>query len=116
MTFKQFVAALRKRGVSIPEKRLRSYVNEGVLKSARSFQDALMTSMYWHATQEGSDFWSNVYNGYQILAPRGLIPNYWIFKDKTGEDWHVGCQKIPRKNREKLFRLLAEDLGYDVEG
>lgn len=70
----------------------------------------------WSNTPEGFGFWDDISTKLTSLctvAKEGSICDYSI--EKSGKNWIVGCQTITPKQRLKLFKLLADDLGYKLE-
>lgn len=87
-------------------------------KSQNSLQTILEYGFPWEESKEGYTYWDNLCDSIDlgdeiVIAHKGVaIPEYPILKD--GKYWSVGCQRIDRKGRLKLFKLLAKDLGYEL--
>jgi len=58
---------------------------------------------------------------YHKAVRRTMIANYdevvpYAYIRRRGDDWMIGHHTLNKKRRKKLFKLLAEDLGYEIEG
>jgi len=69
----------------------------------------------WPATTEGYHFWEDMYDKLQdlrLIAEEGEVGPFRIHG--KGKDWEIDDTTVTRKQRLKLFKLLADDLGYDI--
>lgn len=87
---------------------------------------AIIEAFLWTSSELGYDYWKELNkqwfhfldtNIYPILAKVGeIVPEYEIKKNIITRDLIVDCQEINKKQQKKLFKLLAEQLGYEIEG
>ena len=75
----------------------------------------LSEGIYWGGSPEGYIYWKRYHKKLEVLhriAKPGEVCRYEIRRHK--KDWEVGCDAITPKQRLKLFKLLADDLGYEL--
>lgn len=114
MTIKELQAKLAARGLRVTQAWIKRRFRGIPLGRAITFQQALRWSLRWADTPEGYAFWRKLSEGYQVIAKSGVAtPGYPVLK--KGTHWSVGCQTLTKTHRINLFRLLAEDLGYEIE-
>ena len=63
----------------------------------------IISSLVWGASKQGHGYWSEIHNYISMF-------HYPLTKD-----WKVGCQRLDKESRKLLFKVLAEDLGYEIE-
>lgn len=83
----------------------------------RTSADVLQYTVTWEFTPQGYEYWNAIHKrliiNSMVLSEEKSSLNYDI--RSCGTDWIVGCQTIDRKTKLKIFKLLAEDLGYDID-
>lgn len=115
MTIKELQAELAARGLHVTQAWIKYRFRSIPLGRAVTFHQAVRSSLRWAYAPEGYGFWQKLLKGYQVIAKSGVAtPGYPVLK--KGTHWSVGCQKLTKAHRINLFRLLAEDLGYEIEG
>ena len=80
-------------------------------------EDILFDGFPWETTPEGRKFWTDQHFNLRkttLVAKAGVVCEYEI--ERRNSNWLVGCQRITPKQQLKLFKLLADELGYDITG
>jgi hypothetical protein len=84
-----------------------------------TFERLLEDSFNWADTPEGVEFWDDICCGGICISPRGAIfQDYAIStipRSHTGS-WSIGSSVLTTARKLRLFKLLAKDLGYEIEG
>jgi hypothetical protein len=102
----QFEAAVRRQGKTIRW-------------DGMTYNQIIDYSFCWRKSKEGQIFWqevaAKVEPRYATLAQLGeAVPDYSV---QVGDGIiKVGCQYITKKQQMKLFKILAKQLGYKIEG
>ena len=125
MKLKDFKKELEKLGVSYTlfAKRCREDGEDNparIVKEEEHFESVIKNAFIWWETLEGYDFWSAISDK---KIPSQLLPiiaeEYYIVRHpiiEHGKNWEIGCQTLTPTHRKRLFKLLAKDLGYELEG
>ena len=81
----------------------------------KTFRSIICNGLAWHRTPEGFPFWFEVSAFYiSIVAKEGEVVDTCKILSE-GKVWKIGCQTISRKQMRKAFRLLADELGYEIQ-
>lgn len=114
MTIKELQAELAARGLHVTQAWIKYRFRGIPLGRAVTFHQAVRSSLRWAYAPEGYRFWQRLSEGYRLVAKSGVVtPEYPVLK--KGTRWSVGCQTLTKTHRINLFRLLVEDLGYEIE-
>lgn len=131
MTLTQFKKALKAYGkltyAEVAEASARTYTRcarglplADVIPIHTTPHEILDEAIKWYLTSQGRGFWADHYAALkegELLAARGdILHGYEITKDFANSDLIVGCQRITLKRQRKLFKLLASQLGYTIQG
>ena len=73
---------------------------------------AIINSFHWKNTKEGNSYWMAIAQRKQVLRKESEVCDYPILLDE--DNLHVGCQILTPKQQMNLFKLLADQLGYEV--
>ena len=99
-------------------KSLRADTLKELIRLSSYSSEVINKMCFWGTTKEKSDFWANKQGEleklHRIAESDEVVHGYDIRRD-DGDNWTVGCQKVNREKRLKLFKLLAEDLGYEIQ-
>lgn len=70
----------------------------------------------WTWSKEGYAYWNKKHKALCklcLVAKEGEVLDHYSI-EKAGKNWVIGCQTITPKQKLKLFKLLADDLGYEL--
>ncbi len=76
-------------------------------------------SILWDTTEQGHSYWDAVHNYIEsnrcpLALPGKATPEYAVYK--CGDMLEIGCQILKKKHQKVLFKILADQLGYEIEG
>jgi hypothetical protein len=83
-----------------------------------TFKQILENSFNWEGTPEGYEFWEDIYDGGTCISPCGeIFQDYAIsvLSNKRDKYWTIGDSVLTTARKLRLFKLLAKDLGYEME-
>lgn len=90
-----------------------------LIEKGSSFYDVIFHLLDWYSSQEGVTFWKELAykrlkNVNLITFPGEVCPDYNLIVYDSGKI-EVGCQILSTKQQLTLFKILGENLGYEVE-
>ena len=74
--------------------------------------------LFWDKLSQGFAYWNKIdEHVYKTLKKLNTLIPYedWSIEYDLEKNWDIGCQHIDKKSRRLLFKVLAEDLGYEIE-
>ena len=93
---------------------------EKLISVCGKFKRVILKMCHWHSSKRGYTFWHDVSIGHKPLIITAIAKHGEILSDfgitKSGNNWIIGCQSISKAKRLKMFKLLAKDLDYELEG
>lgn len=89
---------------------------EELVSEECSFSVVIRNAFYWGDAPEGRDFWECVSVGDKLIANEGEVTDCIITSSDDKWTLEDSCPTLNKKQRKKLFKLLAEDLGYEIKG